>query len=72
VSGKKLLGSHAADGALYRLYERLGFVHEGRKRDYLWFDGKYWDMVQLAMLEHEWRERYGGEEGAVAGASRTE
>ena len=45
-------------GAL-KLYERLGFVLEGRKRDFLWFDGKYWDLVTFGMLEDEWREKFG-------------
>jgi RimJ/RimL family protein N-acetyltransferase len=44
-------------GAL-RLYERLGFKEEARKRDFLWHDGAYYDMVGLALLEDEWRELY--------------
>ena len=43
-----------------RLYERLGFTLEGRKREWLWHEGQWWDMVMLAMLEDEWREKYGG------------
>ncbi|KAK5173882.1 uncharacterized protein LTR77_002563 [Saxophila tyrrhenica] len=46
------------EGAI-RLYERLGFQVEGRKRDFLWHDGRYWEMVEMAMLEDEWRELYG-------------
>ncbi len=45
-------------GAL-RLYEKLGFKMEGRKRDFFWHDGAYWDLVGLSMLEEEWRELYG-------------
>jgi RimJ/RimL family protein N-acetyltransferase len=41
-----------------RLYEKLGFKHESRKRDYLWHDGAYYDFVGLAILEDEWRELY--------------
>ena len=40
-----------------RLYERLGFVPEGRRRDFLWYQGRYWDLVMFGMLEGEWRER---------------
>ena len=47
-------------GAL-KLYERLGFKLESRKRDFLWSNGKYWDMVELSMLEDEWREQYAKE-----------
>jgi hypothetical protein len=43
----------------HKLYERLGFVPEGRKRDFLWFEGRYWDLVMFGMLEWEWKERYG-------------
>ena len=41
-------------GAL-RLYERLGFVPEGRKREEVWFNGGWHDVVTFGMLEHEWR-----------------
>ena len=47
-------------GAL-KLYERMGFVLEGRKRESLWFEGSYWDFVMFGMLEDEWREQYGKE-----------
>lgn len=40
-----------------RLYERLGFVPEQRKRDALWFRGGWSDLLGFAMLEDEWRER---------------
>jgi RimJ/RimL family protein N-acetyltransferase len=43
----------------WRLYERLGFVYEGRKREVLWYDGEYHDMFLGAMLRREWQERYG-------------
>jgi len=37
-----------------RLYERLGFVVEGREREAVWFEGRWWDSVTLGMLEDEW------------------
>lgn len=46
------------DGAK-RLYERLGFVIEGRKREMRWYQGRFWDMIDMAMLEGEWREKMG-------------
>lgn len=52
------------EGAV-RLYERLGFVHEGRRRDFFWHDGKYHDSVEMSMLEQEWREMYDGKKGRV-------
>ncbi|GAM83691.1 hypothetical protein ANO11243_016800 [Dothideomycetidae sp. 11243] len=47
-------------GAL-RLYQRLGFVVEGRKREGLWYKGRYWDEIHLSMLDREWHARYGKE-----------
>lgn len=39
------------------LYEKLGFVVEGRQREALWFDGRWWDYLFLGILEREWRDR---------------
>jgi RimJ/RimL family protein N-acetyltransferase len=41
-------------GAL-RLYEKVGFKIEGREREALWHEGRFWDGVELGMLEGEWR-----------------
>ncbi|KAF2621933.1 acyl-CoA N-acyltransferase [Macroventuria anomochaeta] len=40
-------------GAL-RLYEKVGFKVEGREREALWHEGRWWDGVELGMLEGEW------------------
>jgi RimJ/RimL family protein N-acetyltransferase len=40
-----------------RLYERVGFVPEGRKRKAVWFNGAWHDFVTFGMLEDEWRDR---------------
>ncbi|KAF2157257.1 acyl-CoA N-acyltransferase [Myriangium duriaei CBS 260.36] len=45
-------------GAL-RLYERLGFVLESRKRKHFWYQGKYWDVIEFGMLDTEWKDLYG-------------
>ena len=47
------------EGAM-RLYEKLGFVMEGRRREEIWFDGGWHDFVTYGMLEGEWRERMKG------------
>lgn len=39
------------------LYEKLGFVAEGREREALWFDGRWWDVLYYGMLDFEWREK---------------
>ena len=38
-----------------RSYEKAGFVHEGRLREAVWRDGRYWDEIQMGILEPEWR-----------------
>ncbi|GME39201.1 GNAT family protein [Neofusicoccum parvum] len=40
-----------------RLYERLGFAPEGRKREAIWFDGAWHDNLSFSMLEGEWRDK---------------
>ncbi|EMD70190.1 hypothetical protein COCSADRAFT_74553, partial [Bipolaris sorokiniana ND90Pr] len=44
-----------------RLYERLGFVVEGREREAVWYEGEWWDSFTLGMLDREWRAREAGE-----------
>ena len=38
-----------------RSYEKVGFVVEGRARDAIYRDGRYWDEIDMSMLESEWR-----------------
>jgi RimJ/RimL family protein N-acetyltransferase len=35
-------------------YEKVGFVHEGRVRDFLNREGKRWDLIFMGILEEEW------------------
>jgi len=39
------------------LYEKLCFKEEGRQREALFRDGRYWDYVSMSMLENEWRKK---------------
>lgn len=39
-----------------RLYERLGFVHEGRQRDAVFKVGRYHDLLTMSLLEGELRD----------------
>lgn len=43
------------DGAV-RLYERIGFKHEGREREALWHEGRFWDSIEMGMIDREWWE----------------
>ncbi len=37
-----------------RAYEKAGFVHEGRKRQGMYKDGNYCDILQMSVLRQEW------------------
>jgi RimJ/RimL family protein N-acetyltransferase len=43
------------EGAV-KLYKKLGFTLEGRRREFLWFNGRWYDKLNFSMLEDEWRE----------------
>ena len=42
-----------------RSYEKAGFRHEGRIRQYLNRDGRRWDILYMGILREEWLERQG-------------
>lgn len=43
-----------------RAYLRCGFVVEGRARESIWRDGRWWDEVGMSILATEWQARRGG------------
>jgi RimJ/RimL family protein N-acetyltransferase len=45
------------EGAI-RLYQRLGFTLEGKQREDLWHEGRWWDGFEFGMLEQEWRDMH--------------
>lgn len=38
-----------------RSYVSCGFVTEGRTREAIWRDGRWWDELSMSLLESEWR-----------------
>ncbi len=40
-----------------RAYRRCGFVVEGRARESIWRDGRWWDELAMSVLVAEWQER---------------
>jgi len=38
-----------------RSYRRVGFVVEGRSRESVWRDGRWWDELAMSILESDWR-----------------
>ncbi len=50
---------HADNKRAVRCYEKCGFVHEGRRRQYEFVDGKYHDVLLMAALRDQWLPAYG-------------
>ena len=48
-----------------RSYRNVGFTVEGRAREAIWRDGRYWDEIAMSILEPEWRAVRAGR-GVVA------
>jgi RimJ/RimL family protein N-acetyltransferase len=40
-----------------RAYEKAGFIEEGRRRESVLHDGRWYDEVLMSILEHEWAAR---------------
>lgn len=40
------------------VYEKIGFIREGIRRDGCFFYNKYYDMVTMSIMEDEFREKY--------------
>ena len=38
-----------------RAYEKAGFIHEGRKRQGMYKEGQYIDILQMSVLRSEWQ-----------------
>ncbi len=64
--GFETLGLHRIELEVYDfnpraqyVYEKVGFVKEGVRRDVLLWDGKYQSAIVMSMLEDEWRAKYG-------------
>ena len=60
-----------------RSYRSCGFVVEGRSREAIWRDGRWWDEITMSILEPEWRavrdaarRRRGDAEAVAAGGTR--
>ena len=40
-----------------RAYRSVGFVIEGRAREAIWRDGRWWDEISMSILDSDWRAR---------------
>jgi RimJ/RimL family protein N-acetyltransferase len=59
----KMAGLHRIGLSVYewnpkarKVYEKLGFVTEGREREVSWFQGKWWDTINMSILDYEWEK----------------
>ena len=43
-----------------KLYEKVGFVHEGTEREMIFRDGQYYDLIKMGLLRREWEARQTG------------
>jgi GNAT superfamily N-acetyltransferase len=53
------IGAFSYNEGAVRLYQRLGFVIEGRTRECAWYNGRYHDGIEMGMLRDEWLKLYG-------------
>ena len=49
------LGVYDDNHSAIRCYKSAGFVVEGVSRDVLWFNGRFRNLIEMSMLEDEWR-----------------
>jgi len=51
-----------------RAYRACGFVVEGRARQAIWRDGRWWDEITMSVLDEEWqvRQRSGSRDAVAA------
>jgi len=49
------LGVYDFNTAAISCYQKAGFIVEGITRDVLQFKGKWWSLVEMSILEDEWR-----------------
>ena len=54
-----------------RSYLSVGFVTEGRAREAIWRDGRWWDEIHMSVLEPEWRARRWQARAAAEGRPAT-
>ena len=38
-------------------YKKVGFIEEGRKRQFMWYNGCYHDAIMMGILAEEWKEK---------------
>ena len=49
------LGAYTINPSAINCYKKCGFVIEGITRDVLWFKNEWWSLMEMSILEDEWR-----------------
>jgi len=66
---KVTLGVFEFNGRGLAMYTKLGFVEEGRFREDLFQDGRYWDLIRMSILRREYEAVHGAIGAAAAPAT---
>jgi RimJ/RimL family protein N-acetyltransferase len=53
-----------------RSYRSCGFVVEGRAREAIWREGRWWDEISMSILDSDWATRRGGRDPRPAQGER--
>jgi RimJ/RimL family protein N-acetyltransferase len=51
----------AYNNCAVRLFQKFGFMEEVRRRNVLYRDGEFWDVIGFGLLNAEWRESVQGQ-----------
>lgn len=54
------LGVYDTNVTAVKCYQKCGLIVEGTNRDILWYKNAYWSMIEMSILEDEWRMRQEG------------
>ncbi len=50
------LGVYDYNTSALHCYKKAGFILEGTNRDVLWFKKSFWSLIEMSILEDEWRK----------------
>ena len=54
-----------------RSYRSVGFVVEGRAREAIWREGRWWDEISMSILDSDWAALRAGGAGTATGPEAT-
>jgi RimJ/RimL family protein N-acetyltransferase len=49
------LGVYSDNIAAVKCYEKAGMIQEGTQRDVLLYENEYWSMIEMAIIEEDWK-----------------